>query len=178
MQNKTLIITTTAPAYKFPENFSCWCAGALEAQKYHTILNIIPLEDYRKSPPIDLNIQEENLKELAHLLLTTENGIFIFPEYNNLLPSCLSPFIELLAKGRYKMCKLITIVLDPLIHPPHVTPYDLYFGYPLHQLDGLFGSSLREQRTQIKDSPTGDMCYLFAEHYEDLCALIQQIITA
>lgn len=88
----------------------------------------------------------------------------------------LDNFIELVSniENKYKLCKLIAIVLDPSTNK--YNNGHLLCRYPLHKLDMLSGANFSSNRMQIKNSPTGNMCPLFAESYSNLCGLIQQIL--
>ena len=177
MKTKVLILTTTEPGNPFPENFSCWCAGALEAKGCDTALETISLEQLIQSASSEpLEIQEEKLTTLQDTLSITEKLVLVLPEHNNMIPVGLDNFIELVStmKTKYKLCKLIAIVMDPPTNEDDDS--HLLFRYPLHKLDLLFGSTLSANRIQIKNSPTGNMCPLFAESYGDLCRLVQQIL--
>lgn len=179
MKNKALILTTTEPGNTFPENFSCWCAGALEARGCPTALETVNLDKLvQPVSSLPLQIKDEQLSGLRAALSVTEKVVFILPEYNNMLPLGLDNFINLVSayKTNYKFCKLIAIVMDNHASK-HDHPQDpLLFSYPLHALTPLFGESFTVDRIKIKNSPTGNMCPLFQESYKDLCHLVQQIL--
>ncbi|WP_243018523.1 MULTISPECIES: NAD(P)H-dependent oxidoreductase [Candidatus Cardinium] len=185
MKTKVLILTATEPGNSFPENFSCWCAGALEAKGCDTALETVSLEQLiQSSYTKPLKIKEEKLTALEDTLSIIEKLVLILPEQNNMVPIGLDNFIELLSthtkKHNYTFCRLIAIVMDPDHNHGHDHDYEkqngLLFRYPLHKLDMLFGSNFSANRIQIKNSPTGNMCPLFAESYSDLCQLVQQIL--
>ncbi|WP_250238164.1 NAD(P)H-dependent oxidoreductase [Cardinium endosymbiont of Oedothorax gibbosus] len=174
-----LILTTTEPGNPFPENFSCWCAGALEAKGCDTALETISLEKLIQcSSSEPLEIQQEKLTALQDTLSIIEKLVLILPEHNHMIPVGLDNFMELAStmKNKYKLCKLIAIVMDLTTDKDKDKDGHLLFRYPLHKLDTLFGSTFSANRIQIKNSPTGNMCPLFAESYSDLCQLIQQIL--
>ncbi|AXI24090.1 NADPH-dependent FMN reductase [Cardinium endosymbiont of Sogatella furcifera] len=178
MKTKVLILTTTESGNSFPENFSCWCAGALEAKGCDTALETISLEQFTPSSSSEpLEITLEKLTALQDTLSMIEKLVLILPEQNNMIPVGLDNFIALIAKmkDKYKLCKLIAIVMDPV--PDKADESRLLFRYPLRKLDLLFGSTFSADRIQIKNSPTGNMCPLFAESYGELCQLVQQILT-
>lgn len=177
MKTKVLILTTTEPGNPFPENFSCWCAGALEAKGCDTALETISLEKLIASSSSEpLEIQQEKLTTLQDTLSIIEKLVLILPEHNNMIPVGLDNFIKLVStmKKQYKLCKLIAILMEPSANENN--DGHLLFGYPLHKLDLLFGSTFSANRMRIKNSPTGNMCPLFAESYNDLCQLVQQIL--
>ncbi|ROT46973.1 hypothetical protein [Candidatus Cardinium hertigii] len=178
MQKNILILTTTEAGNKFPENFSCWCAGALEAKGCNTEVEIIKLAQLTDPEPIQLlELEKEKLNSLQINLKSIEKLVLILPECNNMLPSGIDSLMQLLAvRKQYKTCKLIAIVMDPSTNKDGDDQNHTLFGYPLDKLDLFFGKTLRVNRTQIKNSPSGDMCNLFSECYNDLCTLIQQII--
>ncbi|WP_419241823.1 NAD(P)H-dependent oxidoreductase [Cardinium endosymbiont of Nabis limbatus] len=179
MKTKVLILTTTEPGNSFPENFSCWCAGALEAKGCDTALETINLEKViNASSSEPLQIKEEKATALRDTLAIIEKLVLILPEHNNMVPVGLENFIELAStmKDKYKLCKLIAIMMDPSTREDHNQQNHLLFRYPLHKLDLLFGSIFSASRVRIKNSPTGNMCPLFAESYGDLCRLVQQIL--
>ncbi|TSJ81325.1 MAG: hypothetical protein NMK33_02375 [Candidatus Cardinium sp.] len=179
MKTKVLILTTTEPGNPFPENFSCWCAGALEAKGCDTALETISLERLIKSSSSEpLKIKEEQLTALQDTLSIIEKLVLILPEHNNMIPVGLDNFMTLLSKmkSKYKLCKLIAIMMNPSPHEDNDGQGHLLLRYPLHKLDMLFGATFSANRIQIKNSPTGNMCPLFAESYNDLCHLVQQIL--
>ncbi|WP_342265674.1 hypothetical protein [Cardinium endosymbiont of Philonthus spinipes] len=175
MKTKVLILTTTEPGNPFPENFSCWCAGALEAKGYDTKLETISLDKFIESSQ-PLEIQQEQLTALQDTLSMIEKLVLILPEHNNMIPAGLDNFIALAAtmKDKYTLCKLIAIVMDPVADKGEEPP--VLFRYPLHKLDLFFGPTLSANRIRIRNSPTGNMCPLFAESYNDLCRLVEQIV--
>lgn len=171
------MLTTTEPGNAFPENFSCWYAGALEAKGYGTVLEIINLEKIIQSSSSEpLEIEAERLTALQDTLSMTDKLILVLPEYNNMLPVGLDNFIALIAKHKYKLCKWIAIIMDDSTHQDDDAQSHLLFRYPLHRLDTFFGTTFSANRIQIKNSPTGNMCPLFAASHNDLCRLVQQVL--
>lgn len=174
MQNKILIFTMTGFRDNFPENFSCWCAGTLGANGCST--EIIKLENltevFTKNP---LRIQGARLRKIKNTLLKAEKLVLILPEINNMLPSSVDNFIQLLSKKkRYKICKLVTIVMDSFQITDNQS--SLKFRCPVNRLNTFFGSSFSASRMQIRNNSSGDMCNLFAEFHHDLNALIEHIL--
>ncbi len=181
MKTKVLILTTTEPGNSFPENFSCWCAGALEAKGCDTALETISLESLiRSSSNESLKIKKEKLAALEDTLSVIEKLVLILPEQNNMIPVGLDNFMEMVAKmkEKYKLCKFIAIVMDPSTNHDRDRAKQSHglFRYPIHKLDMLFGATFSANRLQIKNSPTGNMCPLFAESYNDLSQLVQEIL--
>lgn len=178
MQHKVLILTTTETSNTFPENFSCWCAGALQAKGCHTVVETIMLEkESESSSKKSLEIQKIKLKTLQNTLLTAEKLVLILPEFNNMLPASFYTFMELLSKTKhYKTYKLVAIVMDPATNKGKHDANHVLFNCPLHTLDTLISSTVRAGYIQIKNNPNGDMCHLFREFYNSLHTLIQVIL--
>ncbi|CDG49831.1 NADPH-dependent FMN reductase [Cardinium endosymbiont cBtQ1 of Bemisia tabaci] len=178
MKSKVLMLTTAGPRNAFPENFSCWCAGALEAKGCGTTLEVINLRKIiTGSSNEPLEIEEEKLTVLQNNLSLTDKIVLVLPEYNNMLPVGLDNFITLVSESKHKLCKFISIVMDlPANHDNDRQGCSL-FRYPICKLDMFLGTTFSASRTQIKNSPTGNMCPLFAESYGALCELIQQILS-
>ncbi|WP_339044207.1 NAD(P)H-dependent oxidoreductase [Cardinium endosymbiont of Tipula unca] len=177
MQNKILIFTTTGLGNSFPENFSCWCAGTLEAKGCNT--EIIKLDSIAEAFPKNLlKIQGIKLKKVKKTLLKSAKLVLVLPEINNMLPASVDNFMQLLSKKkRYKVCKLVTIVIDSLKITDNQDNQSMSkFRYPVNRLNTLFGSSFSANRMQIRSNSSGDMCNLFAECHRDLNALIEQIL--
>ncbi|AWN81577.1 hypothetical protein [Candidatus Cardinium hertigii] len=175
MERKALILTVTVADYRFPENFSCWCAGTLEAKGVPTVLEILEIPKEAMSHE-SLQLQAAQLNRLEELLLLSDLLLLILPSHQNMLPTALAPSIQLLAsKKHYKKCKLITIGMD-VTKKSNEIDYDLAFNYSSDQLYKQLGPIRCTAPTQIQDSPTGDMCPLFAASYDSLCSLIQQIL--
>lgn len=174
MQNKILIFTMTGFRDNFPENFSCWCAGTLEAKGCRT--EIIKLENITEAfPENSLSIQWTRLRKIKKTLLKAEKLVLILPEINNMLPSIVDNFIQLLSKKkRYKICKLVTIVIDSFQITDNQS--SLKFRCPVSRLNTFFGSSFSASRMQIRNNSSGDMCNLFAGFHHDLNGLIEQIL--
>ncbi|MGI2298268.1 hypothetical protein ACRRVB_00310 [Candidatus Cardinium hertigii] len=178
MKSKVLMLTTTEPGNAFPENFSCWCAGALEAKGCGTMLEVINLEKIiQTSSNQPLEIEEEKLIVLQNTLSLTEKIVLVLPEYNSMLPVGLDNFITLVSDNKHKLSKLVSIVMDGSTNRDNDQQSSFLFRYPIYKLDMLFGETFSASRTQIKNSPTGNMCPLFAESYGALCQLIQQILS-
>ncbi|MGI2257361.1 hypothetical protein ACRRVD_02230 [Candidatus Cardinium hertigii] len=172
------MLTTTGPGNAFPENFSCWCAGALEAKGCGTTLEVVNLgQIIAASSNEPLKIEEEKLTVLQNTLSLTDKIVLVLPEYNNMLPVGLDNFITLVSENKHKLCKLISIVMDVPTNQDNDQQSSFLFRYPICKLDMLFGKTFSASRTQIKNSPTGNMCPLFAESYAALCNLIQQILS-
>jgi len=172
------MLTTAEPGNAFPENFSCWCAGALEAKGCGTILEVINLEKIiQASSNEPLEIEQEKLMMLQNTLSLTDKIVLVLPEYNNMLPLGLDNFIKLIAENKHKLCKLVSIVMDVSANQDGDQKSSSWFRYPICKLDMLLGSTFSASRTQIKSSPTGNMCPLFAESYDALCQLVQQILS-
>lgn len=178
MNSKFLMLTTAEPGNTFPENFSCWCAGALEAKGCGTTLEVISLEKIiQGSSNEPLEIEQEKLTVLQNTLSLIDKIVLVLPEYNNMLPVGLDNFITLVSENKHKLCKLVSIVIDVSTHQDSDQKSSFLFRYPICKLDMLLGATFSASRTQIKNSPTGNMCPLFAESYGALCQLIQQILS-
>lgn len=166
------MLTTTGFPNAFPENFSCWYAGALAAKGCSIALEIINLEKIIESSQ-PLEIEAERLTALRGILSITDRLVLVLPEHKNMLPIGLDNFIALVAKNNYTLCKWIAIVMDDVADDGES---HFLFRYPLHKLDMIFGKPFSASRIQIKNSPTGNMCPLFAESYGQLCKLVQAMV--
>ena len=178
MHQKVLIFTATEAGNKFTENFSCWCAGALEAKGCHTTLEMANLNERSEQLPKSLmHLQREKLKRLENHLTVIDKLVLILPEYNNMLPAGLEIFIDLMATTKqYTISRLVSIIMDTPSTKAHIFHKNLAFTYSLAKLDSLLGATLSASRMQISNDPQGNMCNIFSEHYNQLCTLIQQII--